>query len=113
MKPLPLQEDNFIERIEKMSKAIAPYAKAKAERVYIENFLRSKKALLMAKSEEKTAIAREQFAYGHLEYIQLLEGLRAAVEIEEKAKWSLEKFKIEFEMWRTVNANERWAKDRI
>jgi hypothetical protein len=105
--------DDFQNRIEKMGKAISPYAKAKAERVYIENFLRSKKCLLMSQSEEKTISGKEMYAYAHPEYIELTEALKEAVEIEEKCKWALEKFKIEFEHWRTCQANDRWQKDRV
>ena len=106
-------EDTFVERLEKMGPAASKYAKAKAERVYIEQYRKSKKALLMAECTAGTAVAREQYAYSHNDYIQLLEALREAVEIEEKAKWALEKFKIEFEAWRTQQANERYQKDRV
>lgn len=107
--------DNFEERIERMGAAIAPYAKARSERVYIENFLRSKKALLMQQAPDEctTVSAKEAYAYAHDEYIELLEGLKAAVEVEEKTRWALEKFKIEFEHWRTCQANDRWMKDRV
>ena len=105
--------NDFLDRIEKMGKAIPGYAKAKAERVYIEQFRKSKKAILMGECTEKTQSAREQYAYAHAEYIELLEGLRVAVEIEEKCRWALEKFKIEFEHWRTTQANDRWQKDKL
>lgn len=105
--------DDFQERIDKMGRAIAPYAKAKAERVYIENFMRSKKALLMAECDDKTVSAKEAYAYAHDDYIQLTKALRDAVETEEKHKWALERFKIEFEHWRTCQANDRWQRDRV
>lgn len=107
--------DDFSKRIDKMGAAIAPYAKARSERVYIENFLRSKKAILMqsAGSKAKTVSEREGYAYSHPEYIELLAGLKSAVEIEEKTRWALEKFKIEFSHWQTCCANDRWMKDRI
>jgi len=105
--------DNFEKRIEAMGDAIAPYAKAKANRIYIENFLRCKKSLLMKESESKTIAGREADAYSDPEYIQLIQGLKQAVETEEKCKFALERFKIEFEHWRTTQANERWQKDRV
>jgi len=105
--------DDFLKRIDKMGKAIPGYAKAKAERVYIEQFRKSKKAILMGECTEKTQSAKEQYAYAHDEYVELLEGLRVAVEIEEKCKWALEKFKVEFEHWRTTQANDRWQKDKV
>lgn len=108
--------DDFEKRIDLIGRAIPKYAKAKAERVYIEQFRKSKKAILMRDfeaSQLKTQSEREQYAYAHPEYVELLNGLKDAVEIEEKCKWALEKFKIEFEHWRTTQANERWQKDRI
>lgn len=83
------------------------YAKAKAERVYIENFLRSKKALLMNKSDAKSAVEREQYAYSHPEYCELLEGLKAAVEVEERLKWELTAAQIRTEVWRSQEASNR------
>jgi len=105
--------ENFEGRIELMSKAIAPYAKAKAERTYIEYFRKSKKAMLMQQSDGKTIADREAYAYSHHEYLALLDGLKAAVYEEERTKFALEKFKIEFEHWRTCQANDRWQKDRV
>ena len=106
--------ENFEKRIDKMAKAIPKYARAKAERVYIEQFRKSKKAILMRSALDfKTQSEREQYAYAHPEYIKLLTGLRAAVEVEEKCKWALERFKVEFEHWRTLQANERYIKDRV
>lgn len=88
--------------------ATAPkFAKAKAERVYLEQFRSSKKALLMGQSEAKSAVEREQHAYAHPEYVQLLEGLRAAVEIEERLKWELVAAQARIEVFRTQEATAR------
>jgi len=83
------------------------FAKAKAERVYLEEFRKSKKALLMSQSSAEAANAREQYAYAHPEYIELLEGLRAAVEVEEKLRWDLIAAQARIEIWRTESANAR------
>ena len=56
------------------------FAKAKAERTYIEEYRKSLKAILMQKSAESAISAQERDAYAHPEYRQLLDGLRAAVE---------------------------------
>lgn len=108
--------DDFERRTELIGIAIPKFAKAKAERVYIEQFRKSKKAILMrddVASTLKTQSEREQYAYSHPDYVELLKGLKVAVETEEKCKWALEKFKIEFEHWRTIQANERYLKDRV
>ena len=83
------------------------FAAAKAQRVYLEEFRKSQKALLMAQSPAKAANEREQFAYAHPEYAALLEGLRAAVEVEEKLRWDLIAAQARIEIWRTKCANNR------
>lgn len=89
----------------------AKFAEAKAQRVYIEEYRKSKKALLMAQSSAEAANAREQYAYSHPEYIALLDGLKAAVEVEEKLKWELLAAQIRVDVWRSQEASAR-AQDR-
>ncbi len=85
------------------------FAKAKAERVYLEEFRKSKKALLMSACTETTAVAREQWAYSHPEYIALLGGIKQAVEIEEQLRWELIAAQARVEVWRSENANNRFV----
>jgi hypothetical protein len=87
------------------------FAQAKAQRVYLEEFRKSKKALLMAQSTAKTATEREQYAYGHEDYLALLGGIKAAVEVEEDLRWKLIAAQARVEIWRTASANNR-AQDR-
>lgn len=85
------------------------YAKAKSERVYIEGYLKSKKALLM-KVAEKTypsAAAQEREALADDQYLELLDGLRAAVEEEETLRWRLTAAQARIEVWRSLSANQR------
>lgn len=83
------------------------FAQAKGQRVYLEEFRKSKKALLMAQSTAKTAVEREQWAYGHEDYIALLGGIKAAVEVEEDLKWRLEAARIRVDIWRSQEASNR------
>ena len=83
------------------------FAKAKAERVYLEEFRKSKKALLMKESMETAIGAQEREAYAHEEYIALLKGLKQAVEVEEKLRWDLIAAQARVEVWRTEQANNR------
>lgn len=87
------------------------FAKAKAQRVYLEEFRKSKKALLMGQSAGKSAVEREQFAYANDEYLALIAGLKEAVEVEEKLRWDLIAAQARVEIWRTRSANNR-AQDR-
>lgn len=85
----------------------AKFALAKAQRVYLEEFRKSKKALLMAQSTAKSAVEREQYAYGHEDYLGLLGGLKAAIEVEEELRWKLESARIRVDIWRTKEASNR------
>jgi len=56
----------------------------------------------------ETAIgAQERDAYAHPEYVQLLDGLKEAVLIEERLKWDITAATLRVEIWRTEQANNR------
>jgi hypothetical protein len=88
-------------------KHAALFAKAKAERTYIEHFRKSLKGILMKRSMETAIGAQEREAYAHPEMVELLMGLKAAVEIEEKLKWDITAAELRVEIWRTEQANNR------
>ena len=83
------------------------FAQAKANRVFLEEFRKSKKALLMSQSTAEAANAREQFAYSNPEYIELLQGLKEAVETEEKLRWELIAAQLRVDVWRSEEASNR------
>jgi len=83
------------------------YAQAKANRVHIEEYRKSLKAILMKRSLETAIGAQEREAYADPEYVQLLNGLKEAVEIEETFKWNLTAAMARVDIWRTEQANNR------
>jgi len=86
------------------------YATAKANRTYIEEFKKSKVALLMKRAERenhKSAAAQEREALAAEEYQQLLLGLQSAVEAEERLKYEIRRIEMSIEVWRTLRADER------
>ena len=88
----------------------AAYAKAKADRIFLEEFRKSKKSLLMRQAElngHKTAATQEREAYADPEYIQLLEGLREATEAEEALRWKIEGAKLKIAVFQTLEATKR------
>lgn len=88
------------------------YAKARAERIYLEEFRKSKKAILFRESPEKTIAEREHWAYAHPEYQELLKGIRDAVEIEEELRWKMIAAQTRVEIWRSTEATNRTV-DRV
>jgi len=63
------------------------YAKAKADRMYLEEFRKSRKAQLASQAGTEVLGKQETFAYAHADYIEILEGIREAVEKEERFRW--------------------------
>lgn len=93
--------------VEQMWKLAPEYAKAKAQRVYLDEFRKSKKAILMQGSGQKTSAAQECDAYAHPEYIGLLAALQVAVEAEETLRWRLVSAQAAIEVWRSQESTNR------
>jgi hypothetical protein len=86
------------------------YAEAKAQRIYLEEFRKTKKALLMKDALARgidSAVAQEREAYAHYEYQELLLGLQVAIEKEETLKWKLTAAQMKSDIWRSEQASER------
>jgi len=86
------------------------YGEAKAQRVYLEEYKRTKRALLMKDALRlgiESAAAQEREAYADPAYHQLLKGLAVAIEAEETLKWELEAARLDIEIWRTREATNR------
>ena len=88
------------------------YARAKATRIYLHEFRKSKKAILYQRSPSGTIAEKESYAYGHPEYLEVLDGLRCAVEEEERLRFILKAAELRFEAWRTDQATLRTEKNR-
>ena len=95
------------EALKTMRELSRPLAEAKANRVHIEQFRKSKKAILFSECEEKTIADRENYAYAHPDYLELLEGLKVAVQEEEALKWRMKAAELYIEVWRSQEASNR------
>lgn len=83
------------------------YAQAKAERIYLEEYRKSLKAILMKRSMENAVNAQEREAYSDAEYLNLLNGLKEAVAVEEEIRWGLVAAQARIEVWRSREATNR------
>lgn len=103
--------DEYInQRLHELRELATKHAKAKAQANYLEEFKKSKLSILMKKYERaghQTAAAQEREARADQEYMEVLDGLRTAVEVSEEARWSLEVAKMAIEVWRTRRADQR------
>lgn len=83
------------------------YAQAKADRLFIEGYLKSLKAMLMNESDSGSLGAKEQYAYSHSKYVQQLEAMKIAIEDEERLKYLMEAAKMKVEVWKTQEYTKR------
>jgi hypothetical protein len=86
------------------------FAKAKAERTYLEEYRKSLKAILMQQAQvdgHQTAAAQEREAYADERYQALLQGLKAAVEAEEEVRWGLVAAQARIDVWRSQESSKR------
>ena len=94
---------------------IAPkYGDAKAMRIYLEEFRKSKKAMLMRDAllnGIEAATHQEREAYSNPKYVQLIKGLASAIETEETLRWELESHRLDIEIWRSRESTAR-AQDK-
>lgn len=98
-------------RLDELRATAAEFARAYAEQKYLEEFRKSKLAILMKKYEAmgncSTAAAQDREARADPEYLALLEGLKTATEVSERLRWELEVSKMGVAIWQTKQANER------
>jgi len=95
------------EAIDFLFKHAKEYAQAKANRVYLEQFRKTKKAILMNDCDKKTGVDKEAFAYAHPEYQEVIQGLRVAVENETTLQWKLIAAQARIDVWRSEEASNR------
>lgn len=82
-------------------------AKAKADRIYLEEFRKTIKANVMQKHLDKPVSAQEREAYSSPEYAKHLMVMRDAIEKDETMRWQMVAAQAVIEAWRTCSANQR------
>lgn len=100
-----------IERIAQLHDLGKKYAKAKAEREYLKHFRKSKLAILKARYSEEDSkrsnAACDDLARSNDEYLEILNGLRVAIEISEAALWELKTSHAGINIWQTEQSTKR------
>ena len=105
-----LSDEQIERRMYELRGTAKAYAKAKAEYEYLEDFKKSKLAMLMKDAEVAgfaTAAAQEREARANPDYIVVLQGLRAANEQAEVLKRELWLAELGAEIWRTNESSRR------
>ena len=83
------------------------YAFAKAHRIYVEEYRKSLKAMLMKRSMETAVNAQERDAYSNDEYRAHLQAIFDAVMEEQTYHWKMVAAQAEIEIWRSQEASSR------
>ena len=82
-------------------------ANARATRLYLDDYSRVIKAMVMSEHLAEPVNAQERFAYSDLRYRNHLEALKVAIFEDEKARFLREAAAVKIEVWRSIQANER------
>lgn len=101
-------DEEFFSKLAAVSKA---HAQAEADKCYLMEYRKSLKSMLMVEAESqdpKLPVAKqERYAYGNEQYIELLEGLKVAVEKAVRYRHQFTVMQMQHEAWRSRNARNR------
>lgn len=84
-----------------------PYAKAKGDVAYTENYLKVVKAQQMNKSDSSSLGQREADAYASPEYLEAITANKQAIEQESHLRWMLEAAKARIEVYKVQEYTKR------
>lgn len=104
-------EINIFKCLDFLRDNASAYATAKANRVYLEEFRKTKKALCMQAAETagvKSAAMQERDAYADPDYQKHLLVLEDAVKVEEEFRWKMIAAQAKIEAWRTIESSRRY-----
>lgn len=103
--------DEDIERVlDFLRTAAVQCAKAKAERIYLDEYKHSLRALIMKEHPEISVAAQEREAYADMRYIQHLQALQVAVENDCRMQFLRAAAEAKLSAWQTMHATERAMK---
>ena len=102
-----LEDIDIFHTLEYIKITAPKYAKAKADRMYVEEYRKTLKAKIMSEDKSQPVNAQERNAYAHPTYENHLLAIKEAVEIEEELRWKLVAAQAMVEVWRSLSANQR------
>ena len=102
-----LEDIDIFKTLEYIKNTAPKYAKARATRIYLEEYRKSLKAALMATQIGDPVNAQERYAYAHPDYTLHLENMQTAIQQEEEYRWKLVSAQAMIEVWRSLSANQR------
>lgn len=100
--------EEFFHKLAAVSKA---HAAAEADKCHLMEYRKTLKSLLMIEAEKgdpkMPATKQERYAYSHPQYVELLDGLKVAIEKAVRYRHQFTVMQMEHESWRSKNARNR------
>lgn len=105
-----LTDDDVEKALDYLRDSAVDAAQTRANRIYMEEFRKSLKALIMKEHADLPVSAQEREAYSDERYIQHLQAMQTAVKLDEKNRFLRIAAEAKIEAWRSFSANHRAMK---
>ena len=102
-----ISEESIEKALDWLVESADACAKKRAERLYLEDYSRSLKSLIMSEHLAEPLGAQERHAYSDVRYRNHLESLKLSIYEDEKARFLRDAASAKIEAYRTQCANER------
>ena len=102
-----LTEEQALKAIEWLKDNARTMAQARAERIYMEQWIKTVKAECMRASAGNSVAAAEMEALTTPKYLSALQAYRESIETDENYRFLSKAAEAQYEAWRTMSANER------
>jgi hypothetical protein len=102
-----ISDDDVEKAVDYLRDNATKASKAKAERIYMEEYRKVVKSQLMREHDNKPLGAQEAIAYADPRYTQHLGVMKDAIEKDEYHRWMLIAAEAKIEAWRSQSANQR------
>ena len=105
-----INDDDVEKALDYLRDTAETCAETRAARVYLEEYRKSLKAILMKDHTDLAVNAQEREAYAHPDYVKHLAAMRVAVFEDEKGRFLRHAAEAKIEAWRTQESTRRSMK---
>ena len=102
-----ISDSDIEESVDYLRDNARPAAKARAERIYMEEYRKVAKGIVMRENSASPIGAQEAIAYASERYLNHLAAMKTAIEADEYHRWMMVAAEAKIEAWRTQQANYR------
>lgn len=102
-----IPDDDIHKALDYLRDTAKPAAQARADREYLDKFMKSKLAMLASGLNEGSEALRDREARKHPEYLEVLDGYKEAVRRDEEMRFLRDAAHAKIEAWRTFSSNSR------